>query len=355
MEIEDEYIPKKINQYYFDIFNKLENNENNEIYQNNIHEKNVYICPYEVNNDGIFPFIKYLLYKDFNSEKLEFLMIDNHLFNMNNKKLIFFIKNYLFNIFIKNNVIIDNFEQKINFKGEYIVENNVYLFFDLTNCKIKLNDIYKKNEIWFCLIDEIMNTCLLCDMKINKTVSNFFTLNNDFVFLYNEEKIKYQIPTVLYVSKPDKYLNFTYNFGVSKSDKNSILGPYYYFTDFENSIKQIQKKRENENEKYGIVRIAVFTNNLLIKENCLNELNDNSEIKMERLNDQKLNRNYEILTLRISDHDGIWAEEYDSVLLSNIELDNGQFLKDTPIFAVKNYEQQIPLSYHYINNKYLIS
>ena len=47
MEIEDEYIPKKINKYYFDIFNKLENNENNEIYQNNTHEKNIYICPYE--------------------------------------------------------------------------------------------------------------------------------------------------------------------------------------------------------------------------------------------------------------------------------------------------------------------
>ena len=51
--------------------------------------------------------------------------------------------------------------------------------------------------------------------------------------------------------------------------------------------------------------------------------------------------------MRITDYDGKWAEEYDSCYLGHIELDNGEYLKGTPILAVKEYNQQIPLSYHY--------
>ena len=64
-------------------------------------------------------------------------------------------------------------------------------------------------------------------------------------------------------------------------------------------------------------------------------------------------RNMEILTMRISDHDGKWADNYDSVFLSKTELDNGAYLKNTPIMVLKEYEQQIPLSYHLIDKKYL--
>ena len=57
--------------------------------------------------------------------------------------------------------------------------------------------------------------------------------------------------------------------------------------------------------------------------------------------------------MRISDHDGKWSEFYDSVFLGKIELDNGDYLKNTPIYVLKEYEQQIPLSYHFINKSYL--
>ena len=44
---------------------------------------------------------------------------------------------------------------------------------------------------------------------------------------------------------------------------------------------------------------------------------------------------------------------YDSVYLGQIKLDNEEYLKNTPIFVLKDYEQQIPLSYHYIDKNYL--
>ena len=66
---------------------------------------------------------------------------------------------------------------------------------------------------------------------------------------------------------------------------------------------------------------------------------------------RELNNNnlYENLTLRITDYDGNWAKNYDSVYIGDIELDNGEKMKNTPIYVVKKYEQQISLSYHFIN------
>jgi hypothetical protein len=58
----------------------------------------------------------------------------------------------------------------------------------------------------------------------------------------------------------------------------------------------------------------------------------------------------ERLTMRISDHDGNWVQNYDSVYLGEVELDNG-ILLDRPILVVKEYKQQIPLSYHFIDKR----
>ena len=54
--------------------------------------------------------------------------------------------------------------------------------------------------------------------------------------------------------------------------------------------------------------------------------------------------------MRISDHDGKWADNYDSAFIKNIELDNGHTL-DKTIIAIKSYEQQIPLSYHFLSKQ----
>ena len=81
--------------------------------------------------------------------------------------------------------------------------------------------------------------------------------------------------------------------------------------------------------------------------------NDESNIKKERLNDLSLDQKYEILTLRISDHDGTWSKSYDSAYLGNIELDDGSFIKEAPMIVLREYNQQIPLSYHFINKNKL--
>ena len=49
---------------------------------------------------------------------------------------------------------------------------------------------------------------------------------------------------------------------------------------------------------------------------------------------------------------GKWTENYDSAFLGNVELDNGKIL-NISLIVLKEYNQQIPLSFHYIRNKKL--
>ena len=77
-----------------------------------------------------------------------------------------------------------------------------------------------------------------------------------------------------------------------------------------------------------------------------------SEIKVIKLTDPSGNPLYERLTMRITDYDGIWAKKYDSIYLGQVVLDNDEIL-NRQITSVKEYEQQIPLSYHYINKSTL--
>jgi len=117
---------------------------------------------------------------------------------------------------------------------------------------------------------------------------------------------------------------------------------------------------KNGNGKYikgGILRYALFLGNNLIKLNCPNDNIDESEIKKNKLlsidNEKSPEYIYEKMTLRVSDHDGLWKETNDSVYLGKLELDNGEFLKDTPIYVVKDYYSHTPLSYHYIDKSSL--
>ena len=48
----------------------------------------------------------------------------------------------------------------------------------------------------------------------------------------------------------------------------------------------------------------------------------------------------------------ILGDKYGSVYLGNLELDNGTYL-NKQLFVVKEYDQQIPLSYHFVNKNSL--
>jgi hypothetical protein len=182
---------------------------------------------------------------------------------------------------------------------------------DITNTKLEINDVYSSSSLWFGLVDEIMNSKHICGMNFDYEITHFFNENPDFLFIQDEKKEPIEIPMVVYVGRSEKKLEFTYVFGVTRSEsKDALMGPYYYFSDYENAVKQI-KEQENKS-KIGLVRLAIFLGRILI--NIDHSDNDN-------------------------DGEEDWTETYDSVYLG--KLDNN--------YVIKTMDQQYPLSFHYIN------
>jgi hypothetical protein len=310
---------------------------------------NVNIFAYNVNTSGKTPFKQVLLEK---SEINSNLMFPSIIIFKNSEtyELIEYTKICLFDYLMLKNYEI--FNKLINFDGFYEYNNSLYLFFDVTKCKLELYDIYINSFMWFGLIDEIVNHRHICNIKVSDAVIQFFNYELDFSFLVDENDNMFELPFVGFVSKPEKKLNYTYVFGETKGDKNNILGPFYYFNNYYNAFNNAgDMLNENpEFKKTGIVRFALFLDNVKYIENYPNDPIDKSEIKQMRLRDTNLDQKFEYLTIRITDHDGKWIEKYNSVYLGNIKLDDGNIL-NKQIIVVKEYIQQVPLSYHYINKK----
>ena len=256
------------------------------------------------------PFLRFLLEKNVLGE-LDFIypFLKEEPFTSNN--VLNFLKTFFENYGITFNSDIFNNIKLFSLKD---TDTDFYLFIDISVLKLETND----QSLNMVLMDEIMNTKQMNNINIAEEVTNFFLTNNEFIYLNDEKERNIEIPKVVYVGKPEKTLEFTFVFGNTKSlekSKNSLFGPYYYFTDFENAQNQI--KEMTESCRKGIVRFAIFTGKMLIPNEIRNEINNNLE------------------------HD--WTNEYNSVYFYN-ENENDN---ENPIFIVKDYYQQIPLSYKY--------
>ena len=361
----DIYIPIEPNHYNYEAMHFLEKNIDYFLDDNKITKVNV--LAFTINNESKYPFLNYLLYKNPSTQELSipwFSLTTNAINSENviaqSQLLLFSMLTYKYD---------DDRQNNIKCKGFYIQNSEVYIFYDLSKCGLQPDCIYKTSKIWFCIIDEIVNAGHICNFKIDESVSNFFVKNDMFCFLKNKDNANYEVPIIGYIGKCTSLLNFTYVFGVSKSDNSAILGPYFYFTDYLNAINQggwskygkseIRHDKlltDNSKGRYklgGIIRFALFMGKTKVIQNHLLDEIDESEIKKERLSDSFLDPQYERLTMRISDHQGNWSKNYDSVFIGNIELDNGDKVQNTPIIVLKEYDQQTPLSYHYIDKSCL--
>jgi hypothetical protein len=363
MEVADDiYNPVDQNYYNYKALDRLDTDIDEYMSENRVTK--IEICGFEIDNSGISPFVKYLFEKDILTNILDFPFERLNYDNLTSESLIMYTKIKLFNMLQLSNY--EKYDIAIKFKGFWVLDDIIKIFFDLTECKIQLNDIFATNSMWFCLLDEIVNYQSILHFNIDESPVSFFKNNMDFCFLYDTNNDMYEVPSVYYSGKNSStMLNFTHMFGVSASNKNSILGPYFYFTDFQNAVREgcwtkdhaPENKfgklvTDNEDGRYikgGIVRFAIFLGKMKKIDNFHSDANDMSDIKQERLKDLSLNQTIEILTMRISDHDGKWSEQFGSAYIGLIELDNGEYLENTPILVVKNYNQQIPLTYHYIN------
>ena len=302
---------------------------------------NVVLCCYKIFDTTGRPFLQYLLSDingtlDFQRYTVSFnpfrvndigvdIPNDTNKYELSSRKIFTIVRKFLLQTTkIEHHNMVYTGYKKYN--------GDIYLFIDLSiSSKIK-----NLCDSQFCLIDEMVNIERVYNKPINPRVTNFVQNNMaSFTILDDKNNKALEIPTAGYLGCNESNLNFSYTFGNKKSHDNTMLGPYYYFTNFENASKY-----------YGLVRFAIFTGHMLVKQNFPNDEIDESLLKQQRLNDQRLNHKYELMTQRITDYDGRWAANYDSVYLGHMELDDGQILKNTPVIVVKSHDQQMPLDYY---------
>lgn len=320
----------------------------NSTYRNSLSSyKKVNIFAYEVrnNNSSKVPFMQVLLSKSTVSDVLNLPSIPILVTINSKEELIDYVKVCLFGIIDDKDF--EEFDKIVNFDGFYEYDNELFLFFDITQCKLNLDDIYLHSSLRFGLIDEIISRWNICNIPIDSKIKRMLFSNSNVEYLcYLEDKKrnKYEIPSVVYTSKLNNRLNYHYIFGETKTD--DIFGTQYYFKDFQEAVKDACKLEGQS----GVVRYAVILGTTKYVENRHEDPNDLSETKVNKLTDPSGNPHFERLTMRITDYDGKWTEKYDSIILGQVLLDNEEVL-NRQITAVKDYEQQTPLSFHYVDKR----
>jgi hypothetical protein len=251
------------------------------------------------------------------------------------------------------------------FDGFFSHNDNLYLFFNISYCNFNIDETYSSSNTRLGLIDEIVNNKNICGISIDPPITELFLHNNMMIYIVDEDNHPYEIPIAAFVGKStERKLDFTRIFGVSPKNNPAPFGPYFYFTSFHYAIRQggwtenyeaemeYGKQIADDSGKYlkgGIVRFALFVGKTKIVENMPRDPDDKSLAKKMRLDDPKLDKRKELLTSRITDYDGNWTKKYDSIYLAKIELDDGSYPDNVPMLVVKDYKQQIPLSYHFID------
>ena len=302
---------------------------------------NINICGYIINKNLKKPFLEYLLYKN----EMNLLQFPEFKFNMK-KKLdiekysIIELKKIIHNLNPYIKII-----NELNYKGYLFYKDEIYVFIDMSEIDlINYRKVEKdeKENIFFVLIDEIINYRKTYDIFISSKVIYFFNENNDFIFIYDVYNKIIDTPIVCYLDKYDTDIEFTLNFGLMKQSRESIVGPYYYFTSYDGVKDEMKKSLKN---RKGIIRYVVFQEKMKVMMNYPGDDIDESMYKKELLL-KNINNNYdEKLTMRLSDYGCKWIKKYDTLFIGIIDLDNGKKLFNYPLWVVKNNNQFLNLSY----------
>lgn len=309
----------------------------------------VHLCIFQINcNEKTTPYILYLLNKDINTNIVYFphFTVSNNILKHAEKHI---------------NDIFTDWKITPKFKG-HIDNKDLYLFYEIdfnyTIYKLKYNDLW-----WWTTIFEIVNIKSILNFKIDNSVSHIFNKYHLLISLFNKKNHKIAIPTIGYHGGYYNYIKFIAAFGLRKVSHEGYLGPYYYFDTYKgagryaiwNTVRKpeyVDKKLITLDEygKYkdgGIVRFIIFCNLTKYLLNRPTDPDDNSELSIELASKIPFIKS----TMKIRDVAGKWADNYDSVYVGSTLIKSEKY-DDRVLniqFAIKNFNNFIPISYHYVN------
>ena len=274
----------------------------------------VYLVPYCVNTDGVYPFVQFVThYFGTFTENEEFKnIIKFYEFFYSPTVNISDNSNKLLNLALihltKGNMI--DFNKY--FKGYTNKSDDIFLFYDLTEIN-KDSTVTNINHTWLLHTSEIIDKHSY-NTHIDSIVTDFFKEHSYFMYLRDENNELYQIPQIGYSGSSLKNAEFRSVFGNPRlNDDESIFGKYYYFTDYSTALEEAKSEKNviGKERKYGgLNRYALF------KEKTTSFTDFSVKVSEDGLSND-------------------WSENYDSIYLEGL-------------VVLKKYEQQVPVSYHFV-------
>ena len=311
------------------------------------------ICIYSIKFHDNKPFIQFYLYN--NKDSVDWITSKNfHQQTVNglktelNKKL----------------------KTEIEFRGAFINEDRHQLWFeDMSDILKPINAKYNDSYIC-CLVSEILNVKKYLNIDIADAVRFFFLDNPDFIYLYNEENQPYEIPEVGFYGNYYKKIGIVAAIGHMRETPEASLGSYYYFGSYKRAIRYSIRSSKlkpmkidnefitiDENGTYtrgGLVRFALFLGKTTVMLNRKTDKEDDSKISKTLAKKNPFLK----ASLKFRDSYGKWSENHDSVSVGynvlkyipfHSKSKKTQTIKLENQVVCKSFEQQLPLSYYYVD------
>tara|TARA_Y100000591_G_scaffold126524_1_gene108402 strand:+ start:20055 stop:21341 length:1287 start_codon:yes stop_codon:yes gene_type:complete len=319
-------------------------------------DKLIHLCIYKIiNKPNLPPFIMYLL------NKIDKVLYFPH-----------FRTTEIIEGIADNNInkLYENYNTKPDYIGYKETKNNIYIFYK-SNIEHELWQINYADSWWYVTIDEIMNNHKILNFDIHRTVYSLFYKYVKLASLFTKNSNCLPVPIIGYYGAYSSYIAFIASFGLPKETPTSILGPYYYFYTYKGAGRraiwtqsrkqevvndeEISRNEYGVHKRGGIVRFAVFGDNIKFFLNREGDMEDQSEISQIRAKDTPFIK----ATLKIRDVDGNWAISNNLAYIGSTYIDfEGNPHKGRKFeiqWAARDYFQYLSLSYHYVNTDEFMS
>ena len=360
---------------------------------------NVHVCVYKINTQEMHPFIMFLLYKD-EHNNLNFPRMDSPNANMGltafetggddprnkNMGLTAFETGGDDPRFKK---LFEELEISIEYKG-FIEDDNNLMIILKHDAKTEDNNITAvatpsikqmtyNSKWWWALASEIINYKTILNFKIDNFATKYLIEHSKLMFLYDSKGSIYETPEIGYYGNYYKKIAAVASLGLSRQSPYSSFGPFYYFSDYTHAMrnafwtlgfkpkeigasagtsasetgasetgkKYITVDDKGRYEKGGIVKFALFAGKTKMLMGREFDAIDESSISTDLA--EKNDFVKEMLKLR--DSSAKWTKEYNSIRIGShdIKLPGKPDIHTNPMIALKEYEQQVPLEYYFVD------
>ena len=310
----------------------------------------VEFCIYQVNNSHIVPFLSFLLEKNQNILRLPYFYYNTS--NIEDASV------------ERINKIFLEYDENPTYKGFIREKDRVILLFESPKIAADAELKESKDKWWWGTVSEIVDIQSILNYNIENDVSELFLNNAFLLYLYDSENKPYENPQIFYYGNYHKLINFVTIFGLKKASPMASLGPYYYFANYQRAVRYalwsgdnkplkiedrlVTINEEGKYDKGGLVRFAIFPGKMKVfMGNSLDE-EDNSIVSQEGKETSEIIKQ----TLRLRDVDAKWANDYNSAFNSRhkIQIKDKEIMFQ-PQIVVRDYMQQLPLSYHFITDR----